>query len=496
MTKLLHRDWRLVQGMTKLLHRDWWSRLWVVQEVLLAREVLYQCGQKKLTDADAHHLMTLLDVILQASTAREISYLYERLEMFSSLWILRQAANMHDTGDNDHNGDGRDGDNDNTYRQGAESDSTSDGESEKDYSLRSLLVDFSRRQTTKPVDKIYGLLGLADDRDKYAAPDYSRTHVVVFAEVARVIIEDQANLDFLQVAGIGDSLGNSTLGLPSWAPDWTTRRYHCMSRGRRRWRACGDMDYRKEYWCLPASGTLLATGILVDIVSATCSVLDGIAERRLLKLETLFSDGEAAPYLNGKATRLQAYFRTLLCGCGLVSLEQLKVGSDAFHDAAAAFLYELGEGIEQSPDENILGMKSRDYVVRFLRWMREDRRGRTDEQILEKFGNQAQKLTRKDDFDQGAKSQGGYRLSRISVNNKCGGYVVETETGFIGMASDRVRKGDAVCVLFGCSAPLIMRQQEDHWTLVQACYVEGLMDGEVVQQLRDGKLRKQEFRIV
>jgi len=87
------------------------------------------------------------------------------------------------------------------------------------------------------------------------------------------------------------------------------------------------------------------------------------------------------------------------------------------------------------------------------------------------------------------------RLRRCGINDLSGGYIIETETGFIGMASDRVQKGDAVCVLFGCRAPLIMRQEGNCWTLIQSAYVCGLMAGEAIEQFRNGTPERR-FRIV
>jgi hypothetical protein len=96
------------------------------------------------------------------------------------------------------------------------------------------------------VDKVYGLLGLADDRDNYGAPDYSKSHMAVFAEVARAIVKDQGNLRLLDVAGIGDSLEGNTPGLSSWAPDWPTRRYN-VGGPAWEWRVCGHLGHPKEY---------------------------------------------------------------------------------------------------------------------------------------------------------------------------------------------------------------------------------------------------------
>ena len=43
--------------------------------------------------------------------------------------------------------------------------------------------------------------------------------------------------------------------------------------------------------------------------------------------------------------------------------------------------------------------------------------------------------------------------------------------------------GDLICVLYGCSVPVLLRGvefQENFYTLVGECYVDGLMHGEAL----------------
>jgi len=68
-------------------------------------------------------------------------------------------------------------------------------------------------------------------------------------------------------------------------------------------------------------------------------------------------------------------------------------------------------------------------------------------------------------------------VSRILVNSLSGGHLIETENGLFGMASGLVQKGDAVCVLFGCPIPIILRKMGENWVIFQSCYVYGLDEG-------------------
>jgi hypothetical protein len=70
-----------------------------------------------------------------------------------------------------------------------------------------------------------------------------------------------------------------------------------------------------------------------------------------------------------------------------------------------------------------------------------------------------------------------------------------TEQGQIGLAPKEARRGDTICVLFGCSVPVVLREKQDIFTFVGECYVDGLMHGEAVDLADQGKLEKKEWVI-
>lgn len=50
-----------------------------------------------------------------------------------------------------------------------------------------------------------------------------------------------------------------------------------------------------------------------------------------------------------------------------------------------------------------------------------------------------------------------------------------------GLAPQRSEKGDSVCILHGCSVPVVLRPRAEFWELVGECFVYGIMDGEAMQ---------------
>jgi hypothetical protein len=71
-------------------------------------------------------------------------------------------------------------------------------------------------------------------------------------------------------------------------------------------------------------------------------------------------------------------------------------------------------------------------------------------------------------------------LAFFITNNKC-----------IGTGCKYTQPGDKVCVLFGVSAPVILRPMGDHYRLMELCYVHELMKGEAIEELEAGRLTEE-----
>lgn len=60
-----------------------------------------------------------------------------------------------------------------------------------------------------------------------------------------------------------------------------------------------------------------------------------------------------------------------------------------------------------------------------------------------------------------------------------------SDNGHIGLTTGKAEKGDLVCVLFGCSVPVLLRRKpnsEDDWSFVGECFLDGFMNGECCKQ--------------
>ncbi|OJI85742.1 hypothetical protein ASPTUDRAFT_118842 [Aspergillus tubingensis CBS 134.48] len=67
---------------------------------------------------------------------------------------------------------------------------------------------------------------------------------------------------------------------------------------------------------------------------------------------------------------------------------------------------------------------------------------------------------------------------------------------YIGLVPAKAQEGDLICVLFGCSVPVILRKQGDNYTFIGESYVHGIMDGEAIEMMHEGSLVEEEFTLI
>jgi hypothetical protein len=83
------------------------------------------------------------------------------------------------------------------------------------------------------------------------------------------------------------------------------------------------------------------------------------------------------------------------------------------------------------------------------------------------------------------------RYSSSASNRK----FATTSKGYYVLGPKIMMRGDIICVLFGGKTPFCLRQQDDHYLLVGECYVHGLMNGEAMDMMDRGEVRKKMFKI-
>lgn len=84
------------------------------------------------------------------------------------------------------------------------------------------------------------------------------------------------------------------------------------------------------------------------------------------------------------------------------------------------------------------------------------------------------------------------RIAQVRFNQR----MVFTDNCLLGLVPNATKIDDIICVLFGCCIPLVFRQQQNgRYSIIGESYVDGLMEGETMTQMEEGKLEKMSFDI-
>ena len=59
----------------------------------------------------------------------------------------------------------------------------------------------------------------------------------------------------------------------------------------------------------------------------------------------------------------------------------------------------------------------------------------------------------------------------------------------------RMREGDLLCVISGVKVPLVLRKIDNHYIIIGDCYVDGIMDGEIIPEIQAGKYQMETLNI-
>ncbi|KAF4436038.1 hypothetical protein FACUT_6729 [Fusarium acutatum] len=162
---------RSIAILNQFFSRSYFARLWIVQELLLARSIKIHCGEASI------HVSN-----------ESIAQLYEQGVKVPS-WV-RYAGKVQLNAGRPH------------------------------MDLKNLLVATSVCQVTDLRDKIFGLLGLVTDiQASDLSPDYDLMIREVYIGVAAYLMENYQSYDLIQLLTKNSSIAYS-YGIPSWVPMW------------------------------------------------------------------------------------------------------------------------------------------------------------------------------------------------------------------------------------------------------------------------------------
>jgi len=328
-----------------------------------------------------------------------------------------------------------------------------------------LLSKCDRFEATDARDKVYSLLGLTTDGSaRVLRPSYeSKMTKDVFTDAARYLLKTSSPLNMLSYAGISTT---NTYGLPSWVPDWTIRRYHSDLDSPLH-NHYEDIKYHASGTSSPQitldtfSGPLILGGACVDSINAVGGICNFDRD-----------PNDTITYADTLGTGF--YPRQIAAVC-------------AWHDEA----YNLAQYLSISRHRNtiqeafwrtLIGDQSQTFRPASPKLGDDYRTWISHAEALNKFfrnnGQGEMPDVRNAEVIQSSAIWGtvmGYCASgrRFAV----------TRRGYMGCVPPTSKAGDLVAIILGANTPYVLRKnatKPDTYLLVGECYMDGMMDGEMM----------------
>lgn len=425
---LLDHDWA---PLTALLKRPWFRRKWVVQEVALAKKVMmYVGGGVEIPWSDLAKLAFSIELLgvqrlLSLNGKTVLESIFEPLHCVVNVLmvqVFRQRATLLD---------------------GVVA-----------------TIDFD---CTDPRDHVYSLLSLGATGPTIL-PDYHASVSEVFRRFAVAMLVQGESLKLLSLAP--DRVGSFSPGidrlegLPSWAPDlrlihsdamvsYTVRPQAFFAGGRSKPIVSVSDDLhvlRCQGWVIDTVKTFSTSMVemmlsdIPELRSKPGPLIDPLPERRKRRLAKWLEDCYQAAFAdnaNPDHERKMAFSRTMVC-----DMDTMR--NRLSHEMIYAF-------------------------PRYMHWAAERAAGRQAEGEPHAAGM----LEYSGVIDASIIAQASWL--RFCV----------TDNGRFGQIPQTAQPGDCICVLVGGEVPFVVRPTvRGTYTMVGECYIDGVMDGQVVEEKR------------
>ncbi|KAL8688491.1 MAG: hypothetical protein Q9218_005610 [Villophora microphyllina] len=416
----------------------WFSRLWVLQEVGVARTVDVNWGSKA-----SIKLSELVEASLSITVHTNFAPLIDSygicltyiLNAWTQIWC---TYNIKDSWQNERP----------LIRLIANSPKTKERRS-----IFDVLYVGTHYEASDPHDYIYAQLGhpaaRKDDGKGFVDVDYRKSVTELYLDVAKTILDESRDLQLLSAV---QNMAEISAKEPSWVPKWHPTPEITMLASDTRWYdASLSGSTKKEISCRTgcADGpTLLHTrGILFDTVDARSVLLGSIGN---LEPDHPVEAGLSLVQEGPPTVEIVDALRLVMVA-GLQSYSEKAAEQDEKGSRTDFLAYCLAD--EQ------LSQKTKDTLMRVY------------EPYSEDWGEDGDAV----EYDRRAEQRCSYRR------------LFRTSTGRFGLGPAPAQPTDICCVLFGAHVPFVLRRCGSEYKLVGECYIHGVMRGEIVDEMLKGQ---------
>ena len=413
---------------TFFFNRSYFSRIWVIQELILARERTMMCGS---------HTISWADVV-------KVSHLFTVTRWTRWISPSGRLTNSHHTVPNLVEANRR------------------TREKKTPELLLYSLIRTRRFAASDPLDKVYGLLGLMDEATRSKPrlePVYRNRSVVETYTLSTIQILEDSN-DLLVLAHAEGERFRVTSGIPSWVPDWQCPRVTGLGvTGYTRYNACGSLP--RSLRIDEDTKSLYVKGIKLDRITALAETkAEMLAPQPFPRLLSMIST--LPPIYHTGQPLLEVLWRVLLTDTA---------GVPPAHPAPHAY-----------------GRPFEDWFSFRINYMRE--RGDTPMSLIESACNslgaplkwtEPLEIEHRDDADGNNEEQ-----TRIHVTEYEAAFshspnlrLFSTYRSYLGVCSESAIADDEVWILAGSRVPLVLRSiSSSRYAVVGGAYLHGFMHGE------------------
>ena len=461
-----------------ILRRKWWQWAPAVQEVAVSDNIVIKCGS---SSVGWNEFLEML------------KFLRARSGETSRLLTGRSLDCMYSIKS--------------TYASGARQD------------LSQLLLRLCLFESPDPRDKLFTALAVREKRaSQYHLLDYTKSMLEVHLDIIDTCLNADGSLDFLSLAGLGESNNSQSSWLPdlrqpqpSWRakdilakPSYTNLIASAFSHPASSFAADGrNSNVNANIGLSAGHHILMATGLVVDSIEIVPTSSLGRSTPSLLKTWEIvlsYAFGTLEPFqsltdrwvarmsprvLNPESKKAK-YVECLVDG----NIEHCELRRELFRKARDKLL----KGV---PNYNLRRTQPHyptpaDFQDAYYRTVLTDR---TASQQRATPGYIAACMTDLETAERAAVVLPRDVLPDVAMQNRCAAFQEDfiaaieaslqfrtlfvTQTGYLGIGPLTMQPDDMVCVLLGCSIPVVIRMEApNRHILIGECYVHGIMDGE------------------
>ncbi|KAK0726506.1 heterokaryon incompatibility protein-domain-containing protein [Apiosordaria backusii] len=429
----LHHRW---QALIDFLALDYWHRLWIVQEIMLARSAVIYCGSQVIPWA------TYRDAIAGLTRHSELLLKFHSIDEYpvprmNRTWYGIIAAHMESQLD--------------PKGSNNRSSSTTD--------FLSLMESHRYRKCVEPKDKIYGMLGLVSaEQRQLVTVDYAASLTEVFTSFVGSVIQNTQRLDIICFTRHSPVYERPDR-LPTWVPDWAYQRETLPIRASAAVRFDASRGRRAESGITGAGFKLSFRGVRMDTIglcSVTCSL----------------------PW-NGGGLLLA------LASAWMMARGALGNETDTAERFCEAVFF--GSGRKQFGAE---------HVGRMFQTFRDYQQMMMDSSFLPlDSGVFSTTVTAVDQSVDKATSRAIWSLAGNCLAGRRA--FVTRQQALLGVGSGYLGNNDVVCVPLGCDTPVVLRALGNgEYRFVGDAYVCGYMGGRAMSELDERQKELEEFVVV